>query len=101
MLVQAVDQKQIIFVGAFNSHAQTFGQRRGAARMIQMAMSEQNFFNRDVLICDGFLYAFNVAARVGCRALHILFTLHDRAVLGIGRDWNYNSLHETGCPAYE
>ena len=100
MLVQAVDQKQIIFVGPFNSHAQTFGQLRGAARMIQMTMSEQNFFNRDALICDGFLYAFNVAARVGYRALHILFTLHDRAVLGIGRDWNYNSLHETGCPAY-
>ena len=68
MLVQAVDQKQIIFVGPFNSHAQTFGQLRGAARMIQMATSEQNFFNRDVLICDGFLYAFNVAARVGNRS---------------------------------
>ena len=87
-------------MGPFNSHAQPFGQLRVAARVIQMTMSEQKFFNRDALISDAFLHAFNVAARVGYRALHILFTLNDRAVLGTGRDWNCNSLHETGCPAY-
>ena len=57
--------------------------------------------HRDALIRDGFLYAFDVAARVEYRALHSLFTPHDRAVLGIGRDRNYNSIHETGCPLTE
>jgi hypothetical protein len=74
---QALDQEQVVAVGALDLDPVVVGHGAGGRGMVDMAVGQQDFRHLDALLGDCFLQHVEIAARVDRGALHGLVAPDD------------------------
>ena len=90
----AVDQKGIVPMRPFDGHAKTFGQFRCTARMIRMAMGNEDFFHNYHLFGNGGFNPLQIATRIDDGGAHAVGAPQQRAILSKAGNGNDTVAHE-------
>ncbi|PAV67639.1 hypothetical protein WR25_18649 [Diploscapter pachys] len=88
VIVEAGEPEAVGLVRAFDRHVQLVSERLGLSRVVDMAVGEQDLFDRDARLRDRGLDTGQVAARIDDRCLHRLGAPDQRAILLEGRHLN-------------
>src|SRR5689334_2479011 len=81
VLLQRRDPEHVLFVRALDRNAELFGEDAGRAAMVDMAMSQKDFLDRDAHLLRGRPELRKVAARIDEGRLHRLSAPQQSAVL--------------------
>jgi hypothetical protein len=100
VLAQLLDPEAVVLVRAFDRNAKLLGENAGTAAMVDVAVGQQDFLDRDARLRGRRLEPRQVAARVDERAAHRRGAPQQGAILLQRRHRDYRGLERRLCFAH-